>query len=154
MSYPLATVAPCRSSRTSTSNCSSSRSSCTTTGRSPPVHPLRAPPGARDHPEPHDYAYAVGKEFQVLDEARAYFEALEIGAEQLATVDSVLFDGGLRVFMECAPVWDGEDDLFDVRSLEDLDLVPNLRRFQGAEDHFYERPEMLAALTARGIEVD
>ncbi|MFJ9552263.1 DUF6892 domain-containing protein [Nocardiopsis sp. NPDC101807] len=103
---------------------------------------------------PYEYAYAVGKEFQVLDETRAYFEALEISAEQLATVDSILFDGGLRVFMECAPVWDGEDDLFDVRSLDDLDLVPNLRRFQGAEDHFHARPEMLEALTARGIEVD
>ncbi|GAA0992302.1 MULTISPECIES: DUF6892 domain-containing protein [Nocardiopsis] len=103
---------------------------------------------------PHDYAYAVGKEFQVLDEARAYFEALEIGAEQLAAVDSVLFDGGNQAFMECAPVWDGEDDLFDVRSLDDLDLVPNLRRFEGAEDLFYQRPEMLEVLTARGIEVD
>ncbi|WP_433701207.1 DUF6892 domain-containing protein [Nocardiopsis sp. CA-288880] len=103
---------------------------------------------------PYEYAYSIGKEFQVLDEARAYFEALEISAEQLATVDSVLFDGGLRVFMECAPVWDGEDDLFDVRSLDDLDLVPNLRRFQCAEDLFYERPEMLEALTARGIRID
>jgi len=103
---------------------------------------------------PYEYACRVGKEYRVLDEARAYFEALEISEDQLATVDTILFDGGNQVFAECAPVWDGEDDLFDVRSLDDLALVPNLRTFQGAEDLFHERPEMLEVLTARGIDTD
>ncbi len=30
-----------------------------------------------------------------------------------------------------APVWDGEDGLFDVRCLDDLDLLPNLKLFTG-----------------------
>ncbi|MEE2037418.1 hypothetical protein Q8791_09320 [Nocardiopsis sp. CT-R113] len=102
----------------------------------------------------YDYARRTGKEYAVLDEARAYFEALEIGEDQLATVDTILFDGGNRVFMECAPIWDGEDDLFDVRSLDDLALVPNLRSFQNAEDLFYRQPEMLELLASRGIATD
>ncbi|WP_326771030.1 hypothetical protein OG978_46345 (plasmid) [Streptomyces sp. NBC_01591] len=87
-------------------------------------------------------------EYTVLDEARAYFEALEIPAELLATVDELTFDGGHQVFIECAPVWDGEDDLFDLHSLDDLDLLPNLKLFTGgrALKHMIpEGPEILAA---------
>ncbi|MGW0781931.1 DUF6892 domain-containing protein [Streptomyces sp. NPDC002913] len=95
-----------------------------------------------------------GLEFTVLDEARAYFEQLEIPAELLATVEELTFDGGNQVFMECAPVWDGEDDLFDVRSLDDLELLPNLKRFIGgyALDHML--PGSLETLAARGIAVE
>jgi hypothetical protein len=98
------------------------------------------------------YAYDHDLAFTVLDEARAYFEALEISDELLATVDELEMDGGLEVYQECAPVWDGEDDLFDVRSLADLDLLPNLRRIVGSE--FLREPGMLETLEARGIAAD
>lgn len=90
-------------------------------------------------------------EYAVLDEARAYFEQLQIPAELLATVEELTFDGGHRVFMECAPVWDGEDDLFDIRSLADLDLLPNLTLFTGGRALEYMIPGALESLTARGI---
>jgi hypothetical protein len=98
--------------------------------------------------DPWQYAYDRGLAYQVLPEARAYFSALEIGPDLLATVDELVLDGGLRVYQECAPVWDGEDDLFDIRSLADLPLLPNLRRVLGAE---FLGPELQAELTARGI---
>ncbi|MFG2622570.1 DUF6892 domain-containing protein [Streptomyces sp. NPDC048507] len=97
------------------------------------------------HVEAHDLEYTV------LDEARAYFEALEIPAALLATVEELAFDGGHQVYMECAPVWDGEDDLFDVRSLADLDLVPNLRLFTGGQALEFMLPGALETLSARGI---
>jgi hypothetical protein len=90
-------------------------------------------------------------EYTVLDEARAYFEDLDIPAELLATVDELTFDGGHQVFMECAPVWDGEDDLFDVRSLDDLDLLPNLKLFTGKRELEHMVPGALEILAARGI---
>lgn len=90
-------------------------------------------------------------EYTVLDEARAYFEALEIPAELLATVDELTFDGGHQVFMECAPVWDGEDDLFDLHSLDDLALLPNLKLFTGKLALKHMIPDGPEILAARGI---
>ncbi|WP_329209301.1 hypothetical protein OG257_20035 [Streptomyces sp. NBC_00683] len=90
--------------------------------------------------------------FTVLDESRAFFEELEISDELLAGVDELLVDGGHQVYYECSPVWDGEDDLFDVRSLDDLALLPNLERITCiAELHVPGAPEILAA---RGIAMD
>ncbi|WP_203187171.1 DUF6892 domain-containing protein [Streptomyces pratensis] len=80
----------------------------------------------------HSHVYDNGWEHSVLDESRAYFEALEIGGELPATVDELGLDGGNQVFCGCSPVRDGEDDLFDVRSPDDLPLLPNLRRVLGA----------------------
>ncbi|MEK8143392.1 hypothetical protein NKH18_18620 [Streptomyces sp. M10(2022)] len=104
--------------------------------------------------DPHDYAFANGLEFTVLDEARAYFEALEISDELLATVEELTADGGHQVYQECAPVWDGEDELFDVHSLDDLALLPNLKRFVGADECLLDFPDKLSVLEARGIAVD
>ncbi|WP_290060717.1 DUF6892 domain-containing protein [Amycolatopsis solani] len=101
--------------------------------------------------DPWQYAYDRGLAYQVLPEARAYFSALEIAPALLATVDELVMDGGLRVYQECAPVWDGEDALFDIGSLADLALLPNLRRVLGSE--FLGR-ELQAELAARGIAAD
>ncbi|MFF8616349.1 DUF6892 domain-containing protein [Streptomyces sp. NPDC015350] len=97
------------------------------------------------------HAYDNDLAHTVLDEARAHFEALEISEELLATVDTLLIDGGLQVYCECSPVWDGEDDLFDVDSLDDLDLLPNLRRIIGAENCGLGVPFKKEILAARGI---
>ncbi|EST38074.1 hypothetical protein N566_09400 [Streptomycetaceae bacterium MP113-05] len=90
--------------------------------------------------------------FTVLDESRAYFAALRIPDDLLAKVEALCVDGGLQVYQECAPVWDGEDDVFDVRSLDDLDLLPNLRRIDGVCDSaVLAVPDAVELLAARGI---
>jgi hypothetical protein len=99
----------------------------------------------------HEYAAEHDLEYQVFDEAGAYFEALEMPAELLATVEELTFDGGHQVYMECAPVRDGEDDLFDVRSLADLDLLPNPKVFTGARALEHMLPGAKETLAARGI---
>ncbi|MFG2454076.1 DUF6892 domain-containing protein [Streptomyces sp. NPDC048512] len=73
---------------------------------------------------PWTYAYEQRPSPQMVPEARVHFESLEIDDELLATVDELVVDGGLRVYQECAPVRDGEDDLFDVVPSPDLDLLP------------------------------
>ncbi|MEU3657065.1 hypothetical protein AB0E67_30535 [Streptomyces sp. NPDC032161] len=107
---------------------------------------------ARGIDDLHAYVEENDLEYQVLDEARAYFGRLEIGDDLLASVKQLTFDGGNQAFMECAPVWDGEDDLFDVRSLDDLELVPNLKRFLGARSLTLTVPDAIETLRARGIE--
>ncbi|GGQ10496.1 DUF6892 domain-containing protein [Streptomyces mutabilis] len=74
-----------------------------------------------------------GLTYQVVPEARSYFASSEISEELLAGVEELCMDGGNQVYRECAPVWDGEDDLFDVASLDDLVLLPNLRRVLGSD---------------------
>ncbi|AZK98028.1 MULTISPECIES: DUF6892 domain-containing protein [Streptomyces] len=87
----------------------------------------------------------------VLDESRAYFEALEISEELLAGVDSLCFDAGLEIYRHCAPAWDGEDGLFDVRSLDDLALLPGLKRVVAVDDGTLAAPGKWEILAARGI---
>ncbi|MFE3513797.1 DUF6892 domain-containing protein [Streptomyces sp. NPDC059166] len=96
------------------------------------------------------YVYDNDLAFSVLEESRAYFEQLEISDELLASVDELLLDGGHQVYYECSPVWDGEDDLFDVRSLDDLALLPNLRLIDNAD--MLTLPDAEGQLAARGIE--
>jgi hypothetical protein len=99
----------------------------------------------------HTYAARKKLAFKIFPQARKYFEELEIPAELLPGVDRLVFDGGIRVFRECAPVWDGEDDLFAVRSLADLDLLPNLRHITGGRALAHRVPDALDVLDARGI---
>ncbi|MGW0782113.1 DUF6892 domain-containing protein [Streptomyces sp. NPDC002913] len=49
----------------------------------------------------------------------------------------------------CSPVWDGEDDLYGVRSLGDLPLLPNLKWIRGADDFW--PAELVDVLRERGI---
>ncbi|MGQ4601456.1 DUF6892 domain-containing protein [Nocardia sp. R6R-6] len=87
---------------------------------------------------------------QVMPEARTYFESLELSADLLGGVEQLIFDGGCQVYLECCPHWDGESDQFDVASLDDLHLLPNLKRVIGADRL---APQLQAFLRSRGIEL-
>lgn len=104
--------------------------------------------------DPQGYAYENNLDHTVLAEARAHFEALEISTALLATVEELTLDGGLQVYQECSPVWDGEDDLYDVSSLDDLDLLPNLRLISGVDDCGMGDAFDHEVLAARGIATD
>ncbi|MFH8894355.1 DUF6892 domain-containing protein [Streptomyces sp. NPDC017949] len=53
-----------------------------------------------------------------------------------------------------APAWDGEDDLFDVRSLDALALLPNLREVTFVEDGVLAVPDAADIFAPRGIDTD
>ncbi|MEU0397504.1 hypothetical protein ABZ208_32970 [Streptomyces sp. NPDC006208] len=101
--------------------------------------------------DPWEYAYQHGLAYKVVPEARRHFESLEISDELLATVEELVMDGGNEVYTECSPIWDGEDDLYDVASLDDLALLPNLRRVVGSE---FLGPDLQDTLRTRGIIAD
>ncbi|WP_051859679.1 DUF6892 domain-containing protein [Streptomyces xanthophaeus] len=63
-------------------------------------------------------------------------------------------DAGADVFRHCAHAWDGEDDLFDVRSLDDLALLFNLREVTFVEDGVLAVPDAAETFSARGIDTD
>ncbi len=55
-----------------------------------------------------------------------YFKNLELSDKLLSSIKSISFEGGNEVYHLIAHNWDGEDNIFDVRSLEDVCLAPNL----------------------------
>jgi hypothetical protein len=87
----------------------------------------------------------------VLAESRTYFEGLEISDELLAGIEELCFDAGLDIYWHCAPAWDGEDGLFDVHSLDDLALLPNLRRVTAVNSGTLVAPNKRELLAAHGI---
>lgn len=87
---------------------------------------------------------------QIVPEARAYFESLELPTDLLIGIEELNFDGGCRVYFECCPHWDGESEQFDVTSLDDLDLLPNLKRVVSAD---WLAPHLKEVLRSRGIEM-
>jgi hypothetical protein len=119
-----------------------------------PAFSINALMQERGIPDVQGYVYDNDLAFTVLEESRRYFEALEISDELLATVDSLLIDGGNQVYYECSPVWDGEDDLFDVHSLDDLALLPNLKLIEDPGTTILAVPDKLDIFAARGIELD
>lgn len=88
---------------------------------------------------------------EAVPEALAYFEALEVPAELAEKITEIEMDGGNQIYLEIAPGWDGEDDLFDVDEFADLRHFPNLKSmtllYTGNE-------EALEMLRARGIDAD
>ena len=87
-----------------------------------------------------------------LDESRTFFEELVISDDLLAGVETLCFDAGQEIYRQCAPAWDGEDDLFDIRSLDDLALLPNLKRVTAVDDGTLVAPGRWETFAARGIE--
>ncbi|WP_330176940.1 hypothetical protein OG875_27660 [Streptomyces sp. NBC_01498] len=104
--------------------------------------------------DPASYVLENGLHTEVLPGSQAHFEALEIPAELLTRVEELCFDAGADVFRHCAPAWDGEDDLFDVRSLDDLAPLPNLREITFVEDGVLAVPDAATIFAARGIDTD
>jgi len=119
-----------------------------------PVYDLHGRLAERGIRDAASYVLKNGLHEEVLPESRAHFEALEIPTELLARVEELCFDAGADVFRHCAPAWDGEDDLFDVRSLDDLPLLPNLRKVTFVRDGVLVVPDAAEVFAARDIDTD
>ncbi|WP_199439751.1 DUF6892 domain-containing protein [Umezawaea beigongshangensis] len=87
-----------------------------------------------------------------IDEAaRSYYRDLHVPDELLARVTTVLFDGGNSVYQDVAPLWDGEDDLFDVRDWREIAALPALEVVSAAGPL---DPAARRLLRERGVVVD
>jgi len=88
------------------------------------------------NPEDHEY--------EVIPEVKTYFENFAIPKEMLNKVEEIYQDGGDDIYMNTVGIWDGEDDLFNITSTKDLELVPNLKKItlfydeEGMEDKFLD----------------
>lgn len=85
--------------------------------------------------------------FAVIPEVRRYFEDFPIPAELLVSIESLVQDGS-QIYLQLCPLWEGQDDTFNLRSAADAAMLPNLKKVV----LFYEeRDAVLKALKERGI---
>ena len=87
-----------------------------------------------------------------IPEARQYFQDLAITKTQLGKVTRLTIDGGAQVYRQIIPHWDGEDDAFDITSVDDAALLPKLKVFDFG-DRTALRKKLGPALKGRGIKV-
>lgn len=67
--------------------------------------------------------------YKPIPEVYEYYKNLEIDPEKLALVTSLYPDGGDQCYMYLMNNWDGEDDTFDISSIEGIEHLPNLKIF-------------------------
>jgi len=77
--------------------------------------------------------------FHIIPEARKYFEDLAIPEDLLPEIEELSQDGGDEIYLQLCPFWDGEDDLFNIHSPEDCNLLPNLKKIT----LFYDKNEII-----------
>ena len=71
----------------------------------------------------------INKEgYNIIPEALEYFEKIEIPQKLLTKVSEIYQDGGDDIYMQICPFWSGEDDRFNIKTTEDISLLPNLKK--------------------------
>lgn len=68
------------------------------------------------------------EEYEIDARVQKFVDEIALTEELLEQVVKIAPDGGDEIYAGLVPVWDGEDDLFDIETLEDLRLLPNLER--------------------------
>ena len=64
-----------------------------------------------------------------IKEVMAYYESLTLSEKLLATVTTLSPDGGDLAYVYAMSEWDGEDDTFEIHSLEGIEQLVNLEEF-------------------------
>ena len=88
--------------------------------------------------------------YDFIPEALEYFKKLEIDSKFAPDVVDLCQDGGNDVYMNIIPFWGGEDDSFDIKCYDDVDLFPNLKELT----LFEEDEEVYKQLKAKGIKAE
>ncbi len=100
-----------------------------------------------------DRQIEVNKEgYAPIPEALEYFKNLEVDQAFAEKITSLEQDGGNDIYMEIAPLWNGEDDIFNIKSVEDTASFPNLKEMTLFYDE--DGDALLEELRAKGIEAD
>ncbi len=73
---------------------------------------------------PYEWNYT----FTCIPEMLDFFENLVLTDEDLKMVEELSFDGGNNIYGLLMPEWDGESDEFDILSVDDMVLLPNLKK--------------------------
>lgn len=89
--------------------------------------------------------------YEVIPEVLTYFKNLEITADMVEGIKEIYIDGGNEIYLQIIPFWDGEDDIFNIKSADDVSLLPNLKKIT----LFYDEDEsILEKFEEKGVEAE
>lgn len=87
--------------------------------------------------------------YAVIPEVISYFKGVEIPMNLLIDIKELKPDGGDEIYRQIIPFWSGEDEQFDVKSVEDVKYLPNLK----ATNSMNFPKELIKELRAKKIKV-
>ncbi|MBO0992713.1 ybaK/ebsC family protein [Bacillus sp. SD088] len=85
-----------------------------------------------------------------IAEIMNYLETLVLEEDDLNKVEQLIFDGGHEIYHILKPDWDGEDNLFEVASIEGFQHLKNLKTIVYVSTC---SPEVLKPFEKAGIEI-
>ncbi len=89
--------------------------------------------------------------YEIIPEVKKHFEDLDIPDDLLDSVTELNADGGDDIYFQLCPHWDGEDDLFNVKSADDCAKFKNLKKVT----IFYDDDESILKKFAKfGVKAD
>lgn len=68
------------------------------------------------------------EDYEIDPRVQKFVDSIVLTEELLEQVVKIAPDGGDEIYAGLVPVWDGEDDRFDIGTLDDVHLLPNLER--------------------------
>jgi hypothetical protein len=68
------------------------------------------------------------EDYEIDPRVQKFVDGIVLTEELLEQVVKIGPDGGDEIYAGLVPVWDGEDDRFDIGTLDDVSLLPNLER--------------------------
>lgn len=99
----------------------------------------------------NDDSFCEEKLERYYEKAVELFESIEFSDEDLEKVESLTFDGGLEIYELLLPDWDGEDDVFDIHSIQGIEYLSNLK---SVEHISIIDDDLIADIEKMGIEVN
>lgn len=90
---------------------------------------------------------------EMIPEVKKWFKDLPIPASMADKITELYFDGGNEIYAQLIPQWDGEDNIYDIKSLseEELAQFPNLKKIDGTAIFISEKTKKI--LKNKGIEI-
>ncbi len=90
---------------------------------------------------------------EMIPEVKKWFKDLPIPASMADKITELYFDGGNEIYAQLIPQWDGEDNIYDIKSLneEELTQFPNLKKIDGTAIFISEKTKKI--LKNKGIEI-
>jgi hypothetical protein len=91
--------------------------------------------------------------YEPIPEIKKYFRDLPIDKRLAAKITELYLDGGNDIYLQVCPLWDGEDSIFDIKAIEEAELVqfPNLKKITDVMMRFSKTTREL--LQSCGIEI-
>lgn len=81
--------------------------------------------------------------YDIIPEIKEYFTNLKIDINLAKEVTEIIQDGGNEIYLQICPLWHGEDDIFNITSIEDIKSFQNLEKLDLFYDEKYDFSEEL-----------